>query len=103
MNMIYIPLDPRFDIEQLGYLPLFLNDDDPRPAREQFDANYISGWNPMKGWHFNPRTLELTYPEDPPLKPIAFTALNEDVVFFYPYAQVMILHKDATFEVARLD
>jgi len=102
--MIYIPLDPRFDMEHLGYLTEFLNEEDPRPAREQYDANYeFGGWSPMKGWAFDPKTLAITYPGDPPLKPFAFTALHGDVIFFYPHAQVMILHKDATFEVARMD
>ena len=98
-------LDPRFNPEQLGFIPSFLDDEDPRPAAEQLDANYQhgGGWRPLSGWGFNKRTLELTYPGDPPVKPIAFTTLRREKILFYPYAQVMVLQPDMTFEVSRMD
>ena len=60
---------PRVD---LGFLPSFLSEADPRPAAEQIHANYThgGGWNPrLHGQSFDPVTLALTYPGDPPLYP----------------------------------
>jgi hypothetical protein len=103
--MTWIGLDPRFDPEVLGYLPSFLNDSDPRPAKEQLDANYRhgGGWQPLPGWKLDPRTLTLRYPGDPPYEPIAMTVLHGDRIVFYPYSQVMILAPDGGYEVARMD
>lgn len=101
--MTYIGLDPRFDMEQLGYLPGFLSEDDPRPAREQLDSNYQhgGGWRPLPGWERNGWII--TYPGDPPLKPFALTHLRDETIVFYPHAQVMIVQPDGAFEVARMD
>ena len=103
--MIWLGLDPRFDMEQLGYLPGFLSNDDPRPAREQFDANYQhgGGWRPYPDgeWTFDDPTI--TYPGDPPLSPIAMTTLRDEAIFFYPHALVMIIQPDDSFEIARMD
>jgi len=101
--MIYLTLDPRFAIEQLGYLPGFLNEDDPRPAAEQYDANYVGGWRPLDGWAFDPREMLLKYPGDPPLEPFAATRLRDEMILFFPYAQVMVWQPDGSFEVARMD
>ena len=42
--------------EQLGMLPYFIDPNDPRPAREQLDANYQhgGGWVPSRGLHPRP-------------------------------------------------
>ena len=65
----------RHDAEQLiGPLPSFLDPADPRPAREQFDANYQhgGGWRPIKGFTCDwKKDGTIHYPGDPPLKPIA--------------------------------
>jgi hypothetical protein len=101
---LYIALDPRFHPEQLGFLPEFLSDDDPRSAREQYDENYVSGWHPMSGWTLDVATMTLSYPGDPPLKPFCMTALHDrELIYFYPHAQVLVLQQDGSFEVARLD
>ena len=89
------------DIEELGFLPEFLNDNDTRSAREQFAANYIGGWVPVPGF-----TLDadgLAYPGDPTLPPIGHTMLRDEVIVFFPYAFVMVKQPDGTFEVARMD
>ena len=89
------------DIEELGFLPGFLDDNDPRSAREQFAANYIGGWDPVSGF-----TLDadgLVYPGDPTLLPIGYTLLRDEVIVFFPYAFVMVKQPDGTFEVARMD
>jgi hypothetical protein len=40
------------DPEELGLLPDFIDQNDPRSAREQFDANYGhgGGWHPIDGF-----------------------------------------------------
>lgn len=91
-------------MEHLGLIPFFLDPTDPRPAREQFDANYISGWSPMTGWKFNPDTLTLRYPGDPPMKPIAWTRMHDERILVYPSAWVMVLRDDGdAWEVSRMD
>ena len=101
--MNYVGLDPRFNLKQLGYIPDFMSEDDPRPASEQLDENYIGGWRPLAGWKLDPATMTLAYPDDPPLEPFAFTELHGDRILFYPHAQVMILQPDGAFEVSRMD
>jgi hypothetical protein len=102
--MIYISLDPRFDMEQLGFIPSFLSEDDPRPAAEQFNDNYVSGWRPLDGWVLtDPTMMGITYPGDPTLFPFAMTNLRDESILFYRHAQVMILQMDGSFEVCRMD
>jgi hypothetical protein len=100
-------LDPSVSPEALGELPWFLEEEDPRPAREQFDDRYVAGWMPMPGFRLNKRNGHLTYPGDPPMRPFALMHLHRDeVIVFYPYAFVMIMKRDGkqdTFEVARMD
>ena len=70
--------------DDLGLLPSFLDDADPRPAREQLDANYRHGGDP--NWRTEPASLDdkdrLCYPGDPPLDWLAMTALRDEVVLF---------------------
>lgn len=89
------------DVEELGFLPEFLSEDDPRSASEQFDTNYIGGWDPMPGFTLSAGGLE--YPGDPPLAPIGFTTLRDEKIIFFPYAFVMIEQPSGAFEVARMD
>lgn len=92
-------------LEELGLIPMFVSEADSRPAREQFDENYQhgGGWSPFKGHSFDPKTFELSYPDDPPLKPIAVATLRDETIIVYDYAFVLILQKDGSFEVCRMD
>jgi hypothetical protein len=104
--MVYFPLHPKFTIDHLGYLPEFLSEDDPDSAREQLDKNYRhgGGYHPMSGWEIlDMEDMTVCYPGDPPLRPIAFTILRDEQIFFYPHAFVLILAKDGTFSIARMD
>jgi hypothetical protein len=96
-------LDKRYSLDMLGLIPEFLSDDNSANARTQFDICYVAGWNPMKGFRLNKDSLVLTYPGDPPLRPIAKTKLREETIVFYPHAWVMILQPDGSFEVTRMD
>ena len=42
-----------------GYIPTFLNENDPRSTIEQLDDGYISGWNKFDGFTLNKDTLTL--------------------------------------------
>lgn len=88
-------------VDELGFLPEFLDEEDPRSASAQFNANYIGGWNPFPGFTMEGGTLQ--YPDDPPLVPIAYTKLRDETIIFYPYAFVAIKQPDGTFEVSRMD
>jgi hypothetical protein len=92
-------------LEQLGMLPFFIDPQDPRPAREQLDANYQhgGGWVPVEGFERDERNGKLYFPGDPPMSPIAFMRLRDEMVVFYPFAFVAVVQKDGAFEVARMD
>jgi len=100
MPMTYIFFGAH-DVDELGFLPEFLDEEDPRLASAQFNANYIGGWNPFPGFTMEGDTLQ--YPGDPPLVPIAYTKLRDETIIFYPYAFVAIKQPDGTFEVSRMD
>jgi len=90
----------------LGEIPHFVNEADDRPAAEQFDDNYAhgGGWRPMEKWELDPDGCAITYPGgDPPLKPLAFATLRDELILVYPHAWVVIVQNDGTFEVSRMD
>src|SRR5687767_8524139 len=90
----------------VGIIPSFLSPTDERSAAEQFDANYISGWSPMDGWEFSAITLELRFPGDPSMRPVAEIQWDHprgERILIYPHAWVLILQRDGSFEVSRLD
>jgi hypothetical protein len=92
----------------IGYLPHFISENDPRPAREQLDSHYQhgGGWRPLEGWEmvvWGKNGPRIQYPGDPPIEPLAKIELREEQIFIYPYAQVLIMQPDGSFEVARMD
>lgn len=90
--------------EVLGIIPEFIDDTDPRPLREQFNAKYIGGWYPMQGFTLiDQETGVIQYPGDPPMKPLAWTVVGKERFFLYQYAFVGIFQEDGSFEVARMD
>ena len=91
--------------DYVGYIPYFLDENDPRPAAEQFHENYSSGWNPMRHWQIaDNKIYSLAYPEDPVLSPVAKAVLHgKETIFLYDPAFVMILQEDGSFEVSYMD
>ena len=59
-------------LDDVGLIPHFLDENDPRPAREQFDEHYQhgGGWQPFEGFKFKIKTNEIKYPGDPAMKPL---------------------------------
>ena len=94
------------DFDVIGFLGGMLDEDDPRPAKEQFDANYQhgGGWQRFDGHTFggldNP---SLKYPGDPVLYPVARAKLRDESIFLYPYSWVCIVQPNGDYEVARMD
>jgi len=102
--MIWVLRHPRATPEMLGFIPSFLSERDPRPAREQIDSNYGhgGGWFPSRGMTLG-ADGNLHYPGDPPYQLIAETRLRDEVIRFYDCSFVAIIQPDGSFEVARLD
>jgi hypothetical protein len=96
-------LTPDVEPEDLGLLPYFLSENDPRPAAEQFNEKYAhgGGWQPIPGCTL--KGLTMRYPGDPPFKAIAMMKLRDEVVLIYEHSLVAILQPDGTFAVARMD
>lgn len=100
---------PRVTAEHLGLIPSFLNEADPRPAREQLHEAYAhgGGWHPFYGFELQKEgaveTWWLKYPEDPPVRMLAYTTLREETICLFQFAWVAIVQKDGSFEIARMD
>jgi hypothetical protein len=96
---------PRVNVEMLGYIPLFLSVNDPRPARQQFAQNYAhgGGWDPMPGWDLLPNG-NLKYKADRDSLPIwAEARLRDEIIRVYESDWVAIIQPDGSFEVCRMD
>jgi len=104
--MVWVMLDTRYSPDVLGYIPSFIEEEDERPVKEQFNERYAfgGGWQPSDGWKINDNLVMTTkYPEDPPMNPIAMVMVGEETVLMYPHAMIAIIQKDGTYEVARMD
>ena len=99
--MITIVGDP----QDWGYIPNFLDELDPRSAREQFNEKYLGGWHPMKhpGLTFDPKTQVMRFPGDPPFEPRSRLLFRHEILLLYPGSFVLVLQPDDTWEAARMD
>lgn len=88
----------------VGYIPQFLNENDPRKAAEQFNTNYMhgGGWRPFNGFRMD-ENHNLHYPGDPVISPVAIAGFRTELIIVYPYAWVAIKQEDGTFEISRMD
>lgn len=90
-------------IDRWGFIPDFLDETDPRPAREQLAERYIGGWNPFKGFAFDAATMTLRYEDDPVLLPESALLFRDETLLIYQSDWVLILQKDNSFEISRMD
>lgn len=97
-------LHPRATWDHIGMIPEWLNENNPAKARDQLNAAYShgGGWQPFKGFTLQPDN-SLTYPGDPPQRPIAEMHLREELIVQYEHAWVAIIQPDRSFEVCRMD
>jgi hypothetical protein len=97
-------LHPRCTPDHIGFIPTFLDEDDPRPAAEQFQERYIyGGWRNQSGFKKGNGRYSLHYPGDPPLYPIAAMKLRDETIMIYDHGYVAIWQKDGVFEACRMD
>ena len=101
--MVWEFKQPGMTPDDLGFLPFMLSAADPRPAREQFDANYQhgGGWNSFRG--FTMTEDGLSYPGDPIAPLLAEVKLREETIRVYLYSWVAIIQPDGSYDIARLD
>jgi len=86
-----------------GIIPSFLNEDDPRGAREQFNEHYHSGWHPFPGFTLDKDGLVLHYPGDPPVHAISVMRFRNELIVLFQFEWVMVFQPDETWEVCRMD
>jgi hypothetical protein len=100
--MTTIAMMPGHTLEEWGLIPSFLDENDPRPAKEQFNERYQGGWNPFPGFTRGPNDT-LLYPRDPPIHPLGIIFFRNEVIVLYEYEWVLIGQPDGSFEVAHMD
>lgn len=98
-------IHPRASSYHLGYIDQFLSEADPSPAKEQLDKNYKhgGGWNKFTGFTFDPEAMTIKYPGDPAFPALWEGHLREERIIVFQSAWVMILQKDGSHEIARMD
>lgn len=89
----------------VGFIPSWLSEDDPRPAKEQLHEHYShgGGWHPQESFTLLPDGWSVKYPGDPPLRPLAFMKLRQERIVIYPLGYVAIIQPDRSFEICRMD
>lgn len=99
----WVVIHPKATVDMLGLVPMFLLDNDPRPAREQFDERYhFGGWRPISGFEMWENEF-IKFPEDPELPPLLERKLRDERIVMYPNALFAIIQPDGSFEIARMD
>lgn len=86
-----------------GFIPTFLNPDNPKTTIEQLNEGYVSGWRAFDGFSLDKDTLTLSYPGDPLMRPIDKTQFRDDIIALYPHAWVLVLMPSGEWEVCRMD
>ncbi len=107
-------LHPKCTPDHLGYIPSFINQDNPISAVDQINQNYSSGWYSFPGFTIDPLTNIIRYPGDPNMHPIArlYKPNSNETIYFYESAWVMVksVEQDAQnnceftrYRIARID
>jgi hypothetical protein len=112
-NMIKFTAEPGVRFVDVGFIPSFFHESDPRPAKEQVNDRYSfgGGWNPLPGFKlldngdivYRPEGSEDDEEQDPPLKCLATAKLRDEEIRFYPHSWVAIVQPDRSVEVSRVD
>ena len=96
-------LHPRASWDHVGEIPNWLSEANPKTATQQLhEGYYYGGWQPFNGFKLNSDN-SLSYPGDPPQKPIAEMRLRDELILVYEHAWVAVIQPDRSFEVCRMD
>lgn len=91
----------------LGFLPEFCSDHNPKGAVEQIAKAYAhgGGWNDFTGFRLEKvkDQWQLAYPGDPPMKQLASAKLRDETIVLFEYDWVAVIQPDESFRVARID
>lgn len=101
--MIWKLCHPAATPDSLGFIPSFLDEDDPASAREQIDRNYAHGGGFVPLAKIKMDEHYLRYPGDPPFPLIAETKLRDETIRLYRYSWLAIIQADGSYEVAKID
>src|SRR5215472_4998188 len=96
-GIIWEQVHPQATFEMLGYIPTFLDVDNPLLAAQQIDRNYGhgGGWTPFDGFILLD-DLNLKYPGDPPNRLLFKAHLRDEKLFFYEHSWFRIEQPDGT-------
>jgi hypothetical protein len=102
----WFALQPGITPDHLGFIPSFLDEDDPDDAATQLDKHYAHGGGfrqTVVQFEVPPDYSELRYPEDPPRLALAATKLRDETIILYESAWVLVRKADGTHVIARMD
>jgi hypothetical protein len=102
VQMKFIFYHPQCTIYHWGYIPSFLFEEDPRSAREQFNARYQAGWVPFKEFTKDDQD-GLHYPGDPVQHPVSEIQFRNERIILYQHDWVCVIQPDGSWEVCRMD
>jgi hypothetical protein len=91
------------DPEMWGLIPGFLDSSDPRGAKEQFNEHHVAGWSKFDGFTWDHETGVLSYPGDPPMKPLSGIIFRDEIILLFDFSWVMVIQPDKSWEICRMD
>lgn len=90
-----------------GYLPLMLDERDPRSVQEQLNESYAhgGGWNSFSGFILSKRggKYALSYPGDPLMLEVSRAQFRDQLLVLFQYSWLGIIENDELLDVARVD
>lgn len=90
-----------------GYLPLMLDERDPRSVQEQLNESYAhgGGWNRFSGFVLSKRggKYALAYPGDPLMLEVSRAQFQDQLLVLFQYSWLAIIENDELIDVARVD
>lgn len=95
--------------DHLGMIPLWINGMEPLRHIINFHYAHGGGWRPTSLTRFKLVTdctveeWRLEYPEDPPMKMLAYCRNGDEMFIIFEYAWCAIVAADGTYEICRID
>ncbi len=90
-----------------GYLPLMLDERDPRSVQEQLNESYAhgGGWNSFSGFTLVERggNYALSYPGDPLMLEVSRAQFRDQLLVLFQYSWLGIIEEGKLLDVARVD